>query len=75
MNRTETQEHLAEADEHIEAGEARIAKQEERLKELATDGHKTDQAERLLENLKEMEETMREHRDILRHGLKTSTDQ
>ena len=45
--------HLIKADQDIEEGSQRIRDQEDRVRELGAGGHDADQAERLVEALKQ----------------------
>ena len=49
------------AERHVREGEHHVASQRELLAELRKDGHPTDTAERLLENLEDLLELHREH--------------
>ena len=61
--------HLAEADQHIEEAEVRIARQKALIAELATDGHDTREAEKLLGIFITTLNTMQEHRGTILREL------
>lgn len=65
MDPAKIREHLAEADENIRKGKARIAEQEKRISLLAADGHSTDEAVATLKSMKELQETIEKHRQII----------
>ncbi|PWT86354.1 MAG: hypothetical protein C5B58_01515 [Acidobacteria bacterium] len=64
---------MAKANEVIKKSEARIKKQEERVKELASDGHPTNIAEAMLKDFQKLLGTMKKHRNFVRGELKTSS--
>jgi hypothetical protein len=70
MNKAKMREQLAKTDENIKKGEARIGKQEERVKELASDDHAREVAEETFKDFKKLQETMERHRDLMREELK-----
>jgi hypothetical protein len=59
------QEHLDQANQHIREAEERIARQEAIVRELATDGHDTHNAEALLQIFRDTLARMKEHRDSI----------
>jgi hypothetical protein len=63
-------EHLNEADAHLSRGEARIKSQEERVKELTSDGRQTKNAEETLKCFQDLLGNMKKHRDLVREELK-----
>jgi hypothetical protein len=72
MDPTKIREHLAEADENIRKGRARISEQERRISSLAADSHGTDEAVATLKSLKDLQETMEKHRQIIAGELKAN---
>jgi DNA repair exonuclease SbcCD ATPase subunit len=69
MEKTKIREHLEKADKDIKRGEKLIEKQEERVKELRTDGHKVEIHERSLRNLRSIQESLKKSREIVRDAL------
>jgi len=65
MDPAKIREHLAKADENIRKGTARIEEQEKRILSLAADRHSTDEAVATLKSMKELQETIKKHRQII----------
>jgi hypothetical protein len=65
VDKTKAQEHLVQADVNLEKVRKLIARQKERLGELARDGHKTQNAERSLKNFEELEKIIESSRNII----------
>jgi hypothetical protein len=63
------QKHLDQANKHVKKGEKLIKEQEERVEELARDGHKTKVPKETLGVLRDLEETMKQTRDSVREEL------
>jgi hypothetical protein len=62
------QEHLQQADRHIEEAEQRIVRQRDRMETLARDGHRqaAATAESVLQTMLDTLEVLKAHRRILR---------
>jgi hypothetical protein len=74
MKRARIWEHLGRADEHIRKGQAHVKNQEERVKELTSDGHQAKNAEATLKCFQELLGSMKKHRDLVLEELKKNSD-
>jgi hypothetical protein len=74
MNKAKTREHLDKAERNVKKGEKLIEKQEERLEEMARDGHPTKIHEENLQALRAVQKTMKETRDTVRKELANDTE-
>ena len=61
--------HLIKADQDIEEGSQRIRDQEDRVRELSAGGHDADQAERLVEALKQTLTEWLRHRVLIQQRI------
>ncbi|MCP3400198.1 hypothetical protein [Bradyrhizobium sp. CCGB20] len=59
----------AEARRHVALGERHIAEQEDRITELAANGHDTTESRKLLENFYGLQQQHVQHRDRLLRQL------
>jgi hypothetical protein len=55
MDRQQTMEHLALAEEHVRVGAKNVARQREMIAELERDGHDTTQARSLLAHFEQVQ--------------------
>jgi hypothetical protein len=75
MEKTKIREHLDKADKDIIRAEQLVEEQEERVKQLRRDGHKTEIHERSLRNLRSIHETMKKSREIVRDELAQKSEE
>ncbi|PSO30366.1 hypothetical protein [Bradyrhizobium sp. MOS002] len=61
--------HLIKADQDIEEGSQRIRDQEDRVRDLSAGGHDADQAERLVEALKQTLTEWLRHRVLIQQRI------
>ena len=73
MDVAKTRKHLAEADENVKKGEARVAEQEARIRQLSLMGKSTDLADEILASLKQSLKVMIENRQIIVEELRAAT--
>ncbi|MEM5277483.1 hypothetical protein VSR17_20885 [Cupriavidus taiwanensis] len=71
LQREREQQALSMADEHLDAGRARIRRQVALLRDLRASGHDTAQAVRLLALLRDSVAVEREHRHLIQIRLAT----
>ncbi|RXH40855.1 hypothetical protein XH94_10930 [Bradyrhizobium zhanjiangense] len=69
MDRAMHVQHLEEAERHIAQGEGHIVEQEDRIANLARDGHDTTEARKLLDNFYATQMLHIQHRDRIREEL------
>lgn len=69
MDESKIREHLEEANQHVKKGKDLIEQQEERIEEMARDGHQTKIHKEYLETLREVQETFEKNRDSIRKEL------
>jgi hypothetical protein len=69
MDREMELRHLEQAERHVVEGARRIAEQEERVDDLARNGHDTTEARKLLNNFYASQAQHIQHRDLIRKML------
>jgi len=69
MDRAMHVQHLEEAERHIAQGKRHIVEQEDRIANLARDGHDTTEARKLLDNFYATQMLHIQHRDRIRKEL------
>jgi hypothetical protein len=74
MDREQTLQHLAEAEDHVAVGMQHIARQRELIAQLERDGHDVTQARALLEQFEQLQEMHVADRDRLRRSLQGLRD-
>jgi len=75
MGESKVREHLEEANQHVKKGEDLIEQQEERVQEMARDGHQTKIHKQYLETLREVKETFEKNRDSIRDKVEGSWEE
>lgn len=72
MNHAKILKHLAQADENVRKGKARVAEQEARIKQLSSEGHNTDLAEATLASFKQALRVLIQTRQVIVEELEKS---
>ena len=70
MDKAKAREDLLKSNDQIEENNRRIRRQEEQFKKLAAYGHETESVQEKLKDLKQEQESMEKHRNLVREDLK-----